>query len=55
MEKNGKIYCDICGAEIDLNTEILGDPKRYCMCKACLIDELNTKGTGPRPINKENS
>lgn len=55
MEKNGKIYCDICGAEINPNTEILGDPKRYCMCKACLIDELNTKGTGPRPINKENN
>lgn len=55
MEKNGKVYCDICGAEIDPNTEILGDPKRYCMCKACLIDELNTKGTGPRPINKENN
>lgn len=55
MEKNRKIYCDICDAEIDSNTEILGDPKQYCMCKACLIYELNTKGTGPRPINRENN
>lgn len=54
MEKDNKLYCDLCGCEIIPDKMLYGKSDTSCLCIVCLSYRINTKSK-IKPVVKEDN